>query len=415
MANVQLSQVWKRFGANEVIRGVDLDIEAGEFVVLVGPSGCGKSTLLNLVAGLETLSDGEIFIGERLMNDVPPKDRNIAMVFQSYALYPTKSVEDNITFGMITRHVPKQDRRRALAEVADLLHIEALLDRKPGQLSGGQRQRVAMGRALVRNPDVFLFDEPLSNLDAKLRVEMRTEIKKLHQRLGKTAIYVTHDQVEAMSLASRIAVMDNGTIRQFASPEEVYERPVDLFVASFIGSPSMNFVTGTVIDDGGLLLSTVDGEGEIRFPIPETVAVAAREYLGRKLTLGIRPETIGRAGTHRPGTQTFAFERVIDVVEPTGPDTLLVFTLGGLEAIARVHPDDKAPVDTLYRFEIDLDRALLFDPDTGLRLLATPVPPAPENKRERLERELDEGLMATFPASDPVSVTEPAASPPGEN
>ncbi|WP_159592397.1 ABC transporter ATP-binding protein [Chelativorans xinjiangense] len=368
MSDIRLRNVRKRFGTNEVIKGIDLDIEEGEFVVLVGPSGCGKSTLLNLVSGLETLSDGDVFIGERKVNDVAPKDRDIAMVFQSYALYPTKSVEDNITFGMVTRHVPRQAREKALAEVADLLHIDTLLARKPGQLSGGQRQRVAMGRALVRNPDVFLFDEPLSNLDAKLRVEMRTEIKKLHRRLGKTVIYVTHDQIEAMSLASRIAVMDNGTIRQVAPPEAIYEEPVDLFVASFIGSPSMNLFKGRVVENSGLHLEVTDEEGTIHFPVPEALAGPARRYLGRELYLGLRPETIGREGTQRPCRATFAFERMIDVVEPTGPDTLLVFTLGGIEAIARVHPEDKAPVDSKYRFEVNMDRAKLFDPETGKRL-----------------------------------------------
>ncbi|WP_163268930.1 ABC transporter ATP-binding protein [Chelativorans alearense] len=371
MSDIRLRKVRKRFGANEVIKGIDLDIEEGEFVVLVGPSGCGKSTLLNLVSGLETLSTGDIFIGKRKVNDVAPKDRDIAMVFQSYALYPTKSVEDNITFGMVTRHVPKEAREKALAEVSELLHIETLLTRKPGQLSGGQRQRVAMGRALVRNPDVFLFDEPLSNLDAKLRVEMRTEIKKLHQRLGKTVIYVTHDQIEAMSLASRIAVMDNGTIRQFAPPEAIYEEPVDLFVASFIGSPSMNLFKVRVVEKSGLRLEVTDEEGTIQFPVPVALAGSARAYLDRELYLGLRPETIGREGTQRPGRATFGFERMIDVVEPTGPDTLLVFTLGGIEAIARVHPEDKAPVDTRYRFEVNMDGAKLFDPETGKRLHPT--------------------------------------------
>jgi len=370
MASIQLRNLSKRFGVNEVIRDISLDIEAGEFVVLVGPSGCGKSTLLNLVAGLETTTRGDIFIGDRKVNDVPPKDRDIAMVFQSYALYPTKSVEENITFGMVTRHVPKSERQKALAEVSGLLHIETLLDRKPGQLSGGQRQRVAMGRALVRSPEVFLFDEPLSNLDAKLRVEMRTEIKKLHQRLGKTIIYVTHDQIEAMSLASRIAVMDAGRIRQFASPEQIYEEPVDLFVASFIGSPSMNLVKGRVVGDGALAIEVADAAGTVSFPVPRSLLGAARPYLGSELILGLRPETVVRQGAHRPGTETFSFERVIDVVEPTGPDTLLVFSLGGAESVARVHPEDKPRVGAKYPFDVNMDRAKLFDPDTGLRLTA---------------------------------------------
>lgn len=368
MAKIRLNKLWKRFGANEVIKGIDLEIEPGEFIVLVGPSGCGKSTLLNLIAGLETVSDGDIFIGDRKVNDIAPKDRDIAMVFQSYALYPTKSVEDNIVFGLVTRHVPKDERQKVLATVTELLHIEMLLDRKPGQLSGGQRQRVAMGRALVRNPDVFLFDEPLSNLDAKLRVEMRTEIKKLHRRLGKTIVYVTHDQVEAMSLASRIAVMDAGSIRQFASPEVIYEEPIDLFVASFIGSPSMNLFKGQVVEKDGLKLKVTDEEGTIFFPVPSGFLDKARFHLGKELVLGLRPETIVREGTQRPGRETFAFQRSIDVVEPTGPDTLLVFTLGGIEAIARVHPEDKASVNAVYRFEVSMDRAKLFDPQTGLRL-----------------------------------------------
>ncbi|MBX6321143.1 MAG: ABC transporter ATP-binding protein [Rhodospirillaceae bacterium] len=368
MARLRLDNVGKRFGANEVLKGISLELEDGEFVVLVGPSGCGKSTLLNIIAGLETLSEGNVFIGERLVNDVPPKDRNIAMVFQSYALYPTKTVRQNITFGMESRGIPRAEREQALARVSALLHIAPLLDRKPAQLSGGQRQRVAMGRALVRNPDVFLFDEPLSNLDAKLRIEMRTEIKKLHHRLGQSIVYVTHDQVEAMTLASRIAVLDNGHIRQFAPPETVYNDPADLFVAGFMGSPPMNILSGRLVDDGGPKVEVADAEGTVRFPLPARMAAAAASRPGREVLLGLRPETIARAGTRQPGPSLFAFERAIDVVEPTGPDTMLVFTLGGIEAIARVRPEDRAPVGSLFRFEVDMEKAKLFDPQTGRRL-----------------------------------------------
>jgi multiple sugar transport system ATP-binding protein len=368
MAKLTIESVWKRFVKTEVLKGIDLELADGEFVVLVGPSGCGKSTLLNLIAGLETISEGRIFIGDRLVNDVPPKDRNIAMVFQSYALYPTKTVRDNITFGMVTRRVPRQEQEQALAGVSDLLHIEELLDRKPGELSGGQRQRVAMGRALVRDPDVFLFDEPLSNLDAKLRIEMRTEIKKLHQRLGKTIVYVTHDQIEAMTLASRIAVMDNGHIRQFAAPEEIYENPTDLFVAGFMGSPPMNILTGRVVRGSGCMIEIPDGAQTIRFPAPPQSEATLSRYVDREIKLGMRPETISRAGAQGEAPHLFAFERVIDVVEPTGPDTMLVFTLGGQEAIARVRPEDRAPAGTQYRFEVDMHKAKIFDAATGNRL-----------------------------------------------
>src|SRR5450432_3131722 len=243
MSSLTISKLRKSFGPVEVLKGVDLEAKTGEFVALVGPSGCGKSTLLAMIAGLETVSSGEIRIDGRLVNSVAPKDRDIAMVFQSYALYPTMPVRQNITFGMESRRVPRDVQDAAVKRVAGLLQIEPLLQRKPGQLSGGQRQRVAMGRALVRDPKLFLFDEPLSNLDAKLRVEMRSEIKRLHQRVGKTTIYVTHDQVEAMTLASRIAVMYKGELQQFDKPREVYDRPANVFVAGFMGSPSMNFLS----------------------------------------------------------------------------------------------------------------------------------------------------------------------------
>ncbi|MDD9732367.1 sn-glycerol-3-phosphate ABC transporter ATP-binding protein UgpC [Mameliella sp. AT18] len=363
-AGIELGNVRKSFGGAEVIKGIDLTIEPGEFVVLVGPSGCGKSTLLNLVAGLETLSGGDIRIGGRLMNDVPPRDRDIAMVFQSYALYPTKSVRQNITFGLQTRGVPRDEQNRVVSEFAHMLQIDRLLDRKPAQLSGGQRQRVAMGRALVRQPSVFLFDEPLSNLDAKLRIEMRTEIKKLHQRLGKTAVYVTHDQVEAMTLATRIAVMDNGHIRQFADPETVYERPVDLFVAGFMGSPPMNMLTGALVSEGEIVfVETGDG---LRFPLPGRSVAALSVRQDRRVVLGVRPEAITEGGPDGTG---FSFEREVEVVEPTGPDTMIVFSIGGNEMIARVRPSAARPAGTRMAFWVDMDKCKLFDPDTGKALL----------------------------------------------
>ena len=260
MSSLTISKLRKSFGAVEVLKGVDLEARTGEFVALVGPSGCGKSTLLAMIAGLETISSGEIRIDGRLVNSVAPKDRDIAMVFQSYALYPTMTVRQNITFGMESRHVPRPRRTRR-SSASTLLQIEPLLQRKPGQLSGGQRQRVAMGRALVRDPKLFLFDEPLSNLDAKLRVEMRSEIKRLHQRVGKTTIYVTHDQVEAMTLASRIAVMHKGELQQFGGRATVYERPANMFVAGFMGSPSMNFLPAEIAGEQGERLVVDNGEG----------------------------------------------------------------------------------------------------------------------------------------------------------
>src|ERR1700750_1111460 len=271
MSALTIRGVHKRFGAAEVLKGINLEMGSGEFTVLVGPSGCGKSTLLNIIAGLERQSSGTIEIGGRNVNDVAPKDRDIAMVFQSYALYPTMTVRENITFGMESRGVPRPAQAEAVKRVASLLQLEPLLARKPGQLSGGQRQRVAMGRALVRDPKLFLFDEPLSNLDAKLRVEMRTEIKKLYQQLGKTTIYVTHDQVEAMTLASRIAVMHHGAIQQFDEPQAVYDRPANMFVAGFMGSPSMNFIPGELAKiDGRPAVAITLGRGEsATLPLPQ--------------------------------------------------------------------------------------------------------------------------------------------------
>ena len=277
-----------------ILKGIDIAIEDGEFLVLVGPSGCGKSTLLNMIAGLDTITDGEIAIDGGRVNELHPKDRDIAMVFQSYALYPNMTVGQNIVFGLEMRGVPKPERDKAMAEVAKLLQIDHLLDRKPGQLSGGQRQRVAMGRALVRHPKIFLFDEPLSNLDAKLRVEMRTEIKKLHQRLKATIVYVTHDQIEAMTLATRIAVMKAGDLLQLGTPKEIYENPADLFVAGFMGSPSMNLIPAKLVEANGGLAVEIDARRgwagqRCRWP---TAMPPGAAYAGRDVILGVRPEHI---------------------------------------------------------------------------------------------------------------------------
>src|SRR5438034_2861052 len=298
MSALTIRDVYKRFGPTEVLKGINLEIDSGEFTVLVGPSGCGKSTLLNIIAGLERHSSGSIQIGGRVVDDVPPKDRDIAMVFQSYALYPSMTVRQNITFGMECRNVPRARRDEAVARVAKLLQIDALLDRKPSQLSGGQRQRVAMGRALVRDPLLFLFDEPLSNLDAQLRVEMRMEIKRLHQRIGATIVYVTHDQIEAMTMATRIAVMHQGEVQQFADPDTVYRYPANLFVARFMGSPPMNTMPARLeAEDGGPVV--VIGAGrpdEVRLRLQGYDAAAA--FRGSDVVLGIRPECIaeGRRG-----------------------------------------------------------------------------------------------------------------------
>jgi multiple sugar transport system ATP-binding protein len=367
MAFLEIDRVVKRFGAAEVLQGIDLAVERGGFLVLVGPSGCGKSTLLNTIAGLESVTEGEIRIDGRRVNELHPKDRDIAMVFQSYALYPNMNVEQNISFGMEMRGVPKTAREKAVQEVAALLQIGQLLKRKPGQLSGGQRQRVAMGRALVRHPKIFLFDEPLSNLDAKLRVEMRTEIKKLHQRLGATIVYVTHDQIEAMTLASQIAVMRGGVLQQFGTPREVYENPANTFVAGFMGSPSMNLIPATVLEGtGGLALSIARAEGApLLLPLADGAAHGpARNYLRRPVLLGLRPESITEARTahhHR-------IECLVEVTEPTGPDTLAVIRLGGIEATARLKADAHVTPAAPATFVVDMGKAVLFDPDTEARI-----------------------------------------------
>jgi multiple sugar transport system ATP-binding protein len=367
MSALTVHDVYKRFGPTEVLKGINLEIGSGEFTVLVGPSGCGKSTLLNIIAGLEHQSAGSIQIGGRIVDDVPPKDRDIAMVFQSYALYPSMTVRQNITFGMECRNVPRAKRDAAVVSVAKLLQIDALLDRKPSQLSGGQRQRVAMGRALVRDPLLFLFDEPLSNLDAQLRVEMRMEIKQLHQRLGSTIVYVTHDQIEAMTLATRIAVMRQGVVQQFADPETVYNRPANLFVARFMGAPPMNTLSARLeVTSSGTAAVLGRGEAAIRFPAPS----GAEGWIGREVVLGIRPECIAEP------TRTFsdapdpvlAIAARVEMIEPTGAETIVVLRLGDERALGRVSPDVRYRLGEIARFAVDTRKINLFDPATGDRI-----------------------------------------------
>jgi multiple sugar transport system ATP-binding protein len=358
MATLSLKGVRKKFGALEVLSSVDLELEDGGFLVLLGPSGCGKSTLLSIIAGLEPSSGGDILIGGRNVNDVHPKDRNIAMVFQSYALYPTMSVRRNIGFGREMRKVETAEREAAVQNAAELLQIEHLLDRKPAQLSGGQRQRVAMGRAIVRNPDLFLFDEPLSNLDAKLRVEMRTEIKRLHDRLGTSVVYVTHDQVEAMTLGTKVAVMREGVIQQIADPQTIYEQPANMFVASFIGSPTMNFLSGTLEQAGGTLALNY-GDGALPLDgLPQDVG----GYVGRQVVAGIRPESLS-AGA---GAATLSGK--VDVVEPTGPDTMVIVSVGGQLITARLGSRDRPKLGEPLTVAVDPTAVNLFDPETGLRI-----------------------------------------------
>jgi multiple sugar transport system ATP-binding protein len=338
--------------------------------VLVGPSGCGKSTLLNAIAGLEPINSGDIFINGRSVIGLHPSRRDIAMVFQSYALYPNMTVAGNIAFGMEIRGVPKEEREKSIQRVADMLQITHLLDRKPSQLSGGQRQRVAMGRALVRDPQVFLFDEPLSNLDAKLRVDMRTEIKRLHQRMGTTIVYVTHDQIEAMTLASKIAVLKDGVLQQFGTPAEIYSDPVNIFVADFMGSPAMNLLTGTIQSNGSGLQVWLDREeGEpIKLPVP-----AGREALtshsNREVVFGIRPEDLTDPdGADRNARTLAEGDCLIEVVEPAGSDTFAVTKLGGKEVIARLRADATIHAGQTARLAFNLDKAVFFDPDTQLRI-----------------------------------------------
>ena len=365
MGSIKIQQLTKSFGDTEVLKGIDLDIKDGEFLILVGPSGCGKSTLMNSIAGLEDVSSGDILIDGDNVTDLSPKERDIAMVFQSYALYPTMSVSRNISFGLEMRKVPKAEIAKTVADVSQLLQIEHLLDRKPSALSGGQRQRVAMGRALARNPRVFLFDEPLSNLDAKLRVEMRTEIKKLHKRLGTTIVYVTHDQVEAMTLADRIAVMKDGQVQQLGTPYEIYNNPANRFVADFMGSPPMNFIECVVLDDK-LVIESQGENFELHINHGERLKQAGVETV----ILGIRPEMITEPKPHVEGALVHSIPMQVDVTEPMGPDTIAFGQWNGTEIQARLSPEAgvEAQVTGHVKVQVDTSKAVFFDAFSGARL-----------------------------------------------
>ena len=364
MATVTLEKLIKRYGAVEAVRAIDLAIADGEFVALVGPSGCGKSTTLRMIAGLEDISGGAVRIGEEIVNDLPPRARNISMVFQSYALYPHMSVRENMAFSLKIAKRPQAEIDQRVAEASEILHLDELLDRRPSQLSGGQRQRVAMGRAIVRKPEVFLFDEPLSNLDAKLRTQMRTEIKKLHARVASTVIYVTHDQVEAMTLADRIVIMRDGRIEQVGAPEDVFRRPATRFVAGFIGSPPMNLIEADVAD-GSLVFAGGDA-----LPLPDRFrgAVAA----GQKVVFGLRPDDVHPTGHGLPsgaGGQTVQRELAVSVTEPLGNETLVFAPFGGQEWIARML--NPFPLERGRRVDMtfDLAKAHLFAADSGRAIL----------------------------------------------
>src|SRR5262245_18366702 len=346
MAQVVVRNLSKRFDGVAAVNDVNLTIRDKEFIVLVGPSGCGKTTTLRMVAGLESITAGEILIGEKIVNDLAPMDRDIAMVFQNYALYPHMSVYHNMAFGLKMRKFAKADIAKRVKDAAEILGIEALLARKPRQLSGGQRQRVALGRAIVRHPQVFLFDEPLSNLDAKLRVQMRVELKRLHERLETTAIYVTHDQVEAMTLGDRVVVMKDGLVQQMGAPLELYTRPANKFVAGFIGSPAMNFVPVSISADG----QWAEAEG-LRLKTPDRL----RSQGGKRVTLGVRPEALRLAN----GSDGFA--TTVDVMEPLGNEILLNFRAGGAPMVARVDPGVRVKAHDNVRFAVDPERLHFFD------------------------------------------------------
>ncbi|MGC9521041.1 MAG: ABC transporter ATP-binding protein [Anaerolineae bacterium] len=361
MAGVIYDHVTKRFDDVVAVSDLSIEINDKEFLVFVGPSGCGKSTSLRMLAGLEEIDEGEIYIGDRLVNDVPPKDRDIAMVFQSYALYPHMTVYDNMAFGLKLRKVPKQEIDRRVKEAAGLLGIEHLLDRKPKQLSGGQRQRVAVGRAIVREPNVFLMDEPLSNLDAKLRVQARAEISKLHQRLGTTFIYVTHDQVEAMTMGTRIAVLKDGVLQQLDTPQHLYDFPNNVFVAGFIGSPAMNFFDATLIQEDGAIYADCR---DFRVEMPNEKAEVYKPYLGKEVVMGLRPEHIHDPEYPPPGIKPSLVEAQVEITELMGNEVNVFFTADNTDFMGRFDPRTKVSVGMTTEAAFDMSRVHIFDKQT---------------------------------------------------
>jgi multiple sugar transport system ATP-binding protein len=361
MAEVTLRSVVKRYDEVEAVRSIDLDIPNNEFVVLVGPSGCGKSTTLRMIAGLEEITAGDIYIDGEVVNDLPPKDRDIAMVFQNYALYPHMTAYENMSFGLKLRKFPKDEIRRRVEQAARILDITELLERKPKALSGGQRQRVAMGRAIVRNPKVFLFDEPLSNLDAKLRVQMRTEIKRVHQKVKTTTVYVTHDQVEAMTLADRVVVMNNGRIEQIGTPQELYHKPKTRFVAGFIGSPAMNFIPCRLEQAGAGLRARITDT--IALPVPASHASRYQGVVGKEMLFGLRPEHVTEP--RRTDAADSEFSVALDVVEPMGMETMVFFTVNGQEICGRVDPGAAAAPGETMRLYAHMNHMHLIDPASG--------------------------------------------------
>jgi multiple sugar transport system ATP-binding protein len=362
MASVTYDHVWKKFGDVVAVEDLNIQIADKEFLVLVGPSGCGKTTALRCLAGLEEISEGKVMIGEQVVNDVAPKDRDIAMVFQSYALYPHMTVFDNMAFGLKLRKVPKGEIQKRVEDAAKILGIEMLLKRKPRELSGGQRQRVAVGRAIVREPKVFLFDEPLSNLDAKLRVQTRAEISKLHNNLQTTFIYVTHDQTEAMTMASRIAVMNKGKLLQLDTPQVLYDKPANLFVAGFIGSPAMNFFDGTLIQEGDDLLADL---GSFKVKIPQKRYSKLRDLVNKEIIFGIRPENIHNPQFAPPDIHAESVKVKVDVTELMGNEIFLYLVNGKHEFIARVDPRTRVEVGEEFQVIFNMDNFHIFDPSAN--------------------------------------------------